>query len=119
MRHRRPGGLLRQGREILIDEQGVVAKFGVQPESIPDYLALVGDTADGVPGIPGWGAALGVDAARQVREGRQDPRRPEVGGSRSVDGPARCLVGRPPRGRDPVPHSDHAAAGCPARRVAR
>jgi 5'-3' exonuclease len=42
-------------RQILIDEQGVVAKFGVQPESIPDYLALVGDTADGVPGIPGWG----------------------------------------------------------------
>ena len=42
-------------RQVLIDEQGVVAKFGVQPESIPDYLALVGDTADGVPGIPGWG----------------------------------------------------------------
>ena len=34
----------------------VVDKFGVEPESIPDYLALVGDTADGVPGLPGWGA---------------------------------------------------------------
>jgi 5'-3' exonuclease len=34
----------------------VVEKFGVEPESIPDYLALVGDTADGVPGLPGWGA---------------------------------------------------------------
>ena len=38
------------------NEAGVVAKFGVSPESIPDYLALVGDTADGYPGLPGWGA---------------------------------------------------------------
>ena len=38
------------------DEAGVVAKFGVKPESIPDYLALVGDSADGYPGLPGWGA---------------------------------------------------------------
>lgn len=40
----------------IMDEQGVVDKFGVHPESIPDYLALVGDTADGVPGLSGWGA---------------------------------------------------------------
>ena len=40
----------------LLDEDAVVEKFGVHPESIPDYLALVGDTADGVPGLPGWGA---------------------------------------------------------------
>jgi 5'-3' exonuclease len=38
------------------DEAGVVTKFGVRPESIPDYLALVGDSADGYPGLPGWGA---------------------------------------------------------------
>ncbi|HET9204047.1 MAG TPA: 5'-3' exonuclease H3TH domain-containing protein [Acidimicrobiia bacterium] len=38
-----------------LDEEAVVEKFGVHPESIPDYLALVGDTADGVPGLPGWG----------------------------------------------------------------
>lgn len=44
-------------REILLDEKGVVEKFGVKPESIPDYLALVGDSADGYPGIKGWGAA--------------------------------------------------------------
>ncbi len=37
------------------DEAGVVAKFGVPPESIPDFLALVGDAADGYPGLPGWG----------------------------------------------------------------
>lgn len=41
---------------ITIDEAGVVAKFGVPPASIPDYLALVGDSADGYPGLPGWGA---------------------------------------------------------------
>jgi 5'-3' exonuclease len=45
----------RRKREI-IDRDAVVAKFGVQPESIPDYLALVGDAADGFPGLPGWGA---------------------------------------------------------------
>jgi 5'-3' exonuclease len=45
----------RRKREI-IDDAGVRAKFGVDPESIPDYLGLVGDTADGFPGLPGWGA---------------------------------------------------------------
>jgi 5'-3' exonuclease len=43
-------------RRKQIDEAGVIAKFGVPPASIPDYLALVGDTADGYPGIPRWGA---------------------------------------------------------------
>lgn len=38
------------------DEAGVISKFGVRPASIPDYLALVGDAADGYPGLPGWGA---------------------------------------------------------------
>ncbi len=43
-------------RERIIDEEGVWEKFGVGPESIPDYLALVGDSADGIPGVPAWGA---------------------------------------------------------------
>ena len=43
-------------RRRVIDEDGVVAKNGVPPASIPDWLALVGDTADGIPGIPGFGA---------------------------------------------------------------
>jgi len=43
-------------KDEVVDEQGVFAKFGVPPESIADYLALVGDTADGYPGLPGWGA---------------------------------------------------------------
>ena len=45
----------RRKRELR-DEEGVVRKFGVSPLSIPDYLGLVGDTADGYPGLPGWGA---------------------------------------------------------------
>jgi 5'-3' exonuclease len=43
-------------KNITRDELGVVAKFGVEPASIPDYLALVGDSADGFPGLLGWGA---------------------------------------------------------------
>lgn len=43
-------------REIVYDEAAVIAKYGVLPASIPDWLALVGDAADGIPGIPGWGA---------------------------------------------------------------
>jgi len=43
-------------REILRDEAGVIAKFGIKPSAIPDYLAMVGDSADGYPGIPGWGS---------------------------------------------------------------
>lgn len=43
-------------RKQTMDEEGVKAKFGVAPAQIPDFLALVGDTADGYPGIPGWGA---------------------------------------------------------------
>lgn len=43
-------------RKLLINREGVIQKFGVPPESIPDYLALVGDSADRFPGLPGWGA---------------------------------------------------------------
>ncbi len=43
-------------KKLVIDEDGVRSKFGVGPESIPDWLALVGDSADGFPGLPGWGA---------------------------------------------------------------
>jgi 5'-3' exonuclease len=43
-------------RRLMLDENGVVARFGIPPASIPDWLALVGDDADGIPGIPGWGA---------------------------------------------------------------
>jgi 5'-3' exonuclease len=64
-------------RRRLLDEAGVVLKFGVPPASIADWLALVGDVADGVPGVPGWGSKSA--AALLARFGRieaipDDPR---------------------------------------------
>jgi 5'-3' exonuclease len=47
---------LNRRTNVIRDEAAVIARFGVAPESIPDYLALVGDAADGYPGLPGWGA---------------------------------------------------------------
>src|SRR5271156_6322732 len=64
-------------RDILRDEAGVVAKFGVKPESIPDYLAVVGDSADGFPGLPGWGqkaAALTLSQYRHLEDIPKDSR---------------------------------------------
>ena len=61
----------------LIDEEGVIAKFGVPPASIPDYLALVGDSADGFPGLPGWGAKSA--AAVLARWGRIEDIPPNPG----------------------------------------
>jgi len=52
-------------RDILRDEAGVVAKFGVKPPSIPDYLAVVGDSADGFPGVSGWGEKAAALALSQ------------------------------------------------------
>ena len=54
-------------RQVALDEKGVWAKFGVAPASIPDYLALVGDKADGFPGIPGWGAKSAATALATYR----------------------------------------------------
>ena len=65
----------------LIDEAAVRAKFGVPPASIPDWLALVGDSADGFPGLPGWGAkTAGAVLARygSLREIPDDPTRWDV-----------------------------------------
>lgn len=62
-------------REIVRDEAGVIAKFGVKPESIPDYLAVVGDSADGFPGVAGWGqkaAALVLSQYPHLEDVPQD-----------------------------------------------
>ena len=54
-------------KSLVLDEDGIIAKFGVSPASIPDYLALVGDSADGFPGLSGWGAkSASVVLARWV-----------------------------------------------------
>ena len=64
-------------REIVIDEAGVVEKFGVAPQSIPDWLAVVGDSADGYPGIPGWGAKSASAVLAQYRRLEDIPRDPK------------------------------------------
>ena len=74
-------------RDIVLDEQGVLGKFGVLPPSIPDWLALVGDAADGYPGIPGWGAKSA--AAILARFGHlesipNDPHQLGLGSARAV-----------------------------------
>ncbi len=76
-----------QGRDVVgydrrkgafIDEDGVRAKFGVDPESIPDFLGLVGDSADGLPGVPGWGAKSAGAVLARYRHIEQIPLDPEL-----------------------------------------
>jgi 5'-3' exonuclease len=52
-------------RQITYDRDGVLAKWGVEPASIPDWLALVGDSSDGYPGLPGWGAKSAAAVLRR------------------------------------------------------
>ena len=59
-------------RRTIRDEAGVIAKFGVPPASIPDYLALVGDSSDGYPGLAGLGREVGGGRAREVQAPRAD-----------------------------------------------
>jgi 5'-3' exonuclease len=63
-------------RQIRYDDAGVLAKWGVRPASIPDWLALVGDSADGFPGLPGWGAKSAAAVLRRYGHLEQIPRRP-------------------------------------------
>jgi len=76
-------------RGIVRDEAGVVAKFGVAPQSIPDYLAVVGDSADGFPGVPGWGekgAAATLSRYRRLEDIPKDWREwdPSIGNARRL-----------------------------------
>lgn len=64
---------LNRRTRAVCDEAGVIAKFGVKPESIPDYLALVGDAADGYPGLPGWGAKSTAAVLRKFGHIEQIP----------------------------------------------
>jgi 5'-3' exonuclease len=76
-------------REIVLDELGVVAKFGVKPQSIPDWLALVGDAADGFPGIPGWGAKSASSVLARFEQIEAIPADPTQWKLKSI-GPARA-----------------------------
>ncbi|MEX2029506.1 MAG: 5'-3' exonuclease H3TH domain-containing protein [Anaerolineales bacterium] len=74
-------------RDIVLDEAGVVSKFGVPPKSIPDWLALVGDSADGYPGLPGWGAKSAASVLSQfghLEDIPNDPRKWSLGGARAA-----------------------------------
>ena len=76
-------------RGILRDAAGVVEKWGVRPESIPDYLAVVGDSADGFPGLPGWGpkaAALTFSRYLHLEDVPQDWRQwhPSIRGAQRL-----------------------------------
>ncbi len=59
---------------VVSDEAGVEAKFGVSPASVPDWLALVGDSADGYPGLPGWGPKAAAAVLRHYRHIEAVPR---------------------------------------------
>jgi 5'-3' exonuclease len=81
-------------KDVTLDEPAVIAKHGVPPESIPDLLALVGDTADGIPGLPGWGkssAAKVLTVWKTVDAIPDDPAHWKVSGLRGADRLAQSL----------------------------
>jgi 5'-3' exonuclease len=63
-------------RQIIIDEAGVIVKYGVRPGSIPDWLGVVGDSADGFPGVPGWGAKSASAVLAQYQKLEAIPKDP-------------------------------------------
>jgi 5'-3' exonuclease len=62
----------------LLDEAGVVGRYGVAPESIPDWLALVGDSSDGFPGLPGWGKKAASTVLARYRHLEDIPPNPRT-----------------------------------------
>jgi 5'-3' exonuclease len=75
-------------KDAILDEPGVVAKHGVSPPSIPDLLALVGDDADGIPGLPGWGkgsAGKVLTVHKHIQNIPDDPATWNVPGLRGAD----------------------------------
>jgi 5'-3' exonuclease len=75
-------------KDVVIDEPGVIAKHGVSPGSIPDWLGLVGDDADGIPGLPGWGkasAARVLTVYKHIEAIPEDPAAWQVPGVRGTD----------------------------------
>ena len=104
----------------VIDAAGVIEKFGVPPASIPDWLALVGDAADGYPGVPRWGGKSAAGVAGALRAHRIDPGS-RVGMASQCAG--RCGAGSQPSrasGRGvSVSATGHAESGRAAQRATR
>ena len=101
---------LNRRTRTIMDEAGVIAKFGVPPASIPDYLALVGDSADGYPGLSRLGREVGGRGPRAIRPHRGDPRGlADVGRERRQRRRAVARAGRGPRPRTSVPHAGDAS----------
>jgi len=74
-------------RDIVYDEAAVLAKYGVRPASIPDWLALVGDSADGYPGLSGWGpksASAVLSQYEHLESIPEDPTRWDLGSARAL-----------------------------------
>ena len=83
-------------RDSVLDEDGVVVKFGVRPHSIPDWLALVGDAADGYPGVPAWGAKSAAAVLSRFEHLEAIPEDPGAARSSSrACGPPRGEPGAP------------------------
>lgn len=83
--------MLDRRKQVVMDEAGVWEKFGVGPTSIPDYLALVGDAADGIPGVPAWGAKSAATLLAEYTRLDQIPAN-EVDWSIPVRGAARLAA---------------------------
>jgi 5'-3' exonuclease len=81
-------------RDVTLDADGVEAKFGVRPASIPDFLALVGDAADGIPGVPRWGKKSAASVLQRFGAIENVPKRAEEWGVplRGADALALSLV---------------------------
>jgi 5'-3' exonuclease len=76
-------------KNIVRDEAGVITKFGTKPSSIPDYLGVVGDSADGFPGVPGWGAKAAASTFSQYPHLEDIPKdwqewHPSIGRARAL-----------------------------------
>lgn len=86
---------------VIIDEKAVLAKFGVPPATIPDYLALVGDSADGVPGVSGWGPQSSALVLRRFGKISAVPRTADEWGEHGIQ------VRSAPRLATALKHSEH------------
>ena len=107
-------------RRKMIDEAAVIQKFGVPPASIADWLALVGDSADGYPGVPRWGAKSAAAVLAHYGHLEAIPaQRTPVERERQRCGCPRRITSRASRRRLPLSSSCDAADRCAAHRNAR